>query len=75
MNNVTVEQKLDELYCGYNADKYKEECGYWKGRGYKIYRNTVGKHMVIAPEKKGGDDALSNAFGSIFGDIFGNIKG
>ena len=70
----SIVQELDRLY-DFEIEKYISECNYWKKMGYKIYRNSEGKHKVVRPVKK--EDyktAFSNAFGDIFGEIFGGGK-
>lgn len=69
-----VEAFVDELNRLYefDIDKYVKECDDLKRMGYKIYRNSEGKHKVVKPVKK--EDyktAFSDAFGDIFGEIFG----
>ena len=75
----TIAQELDRLY-QFDMDKYISECNKWKKLGYKIYRNSEGKHKVVQSERvtqQRCDDANRNIFGdnlnSVFGDIFGGM--
>ena len=75
----TIAQELDRLY-QFDMDKYISECNKWKKLGYKIYRNSEGKHKVVQSERvtqQRCDDAKRKIFGdnltSVFGDIFGGM--
>lgn len=75
----TIAQELDRLY-QFDMDKYISECNKWKKLGYKIYRNSEGKHKVVQSERvtqQRHDDAKRKIFGdnltSVFGDIFGGM--
>lgn len=59
-----MELKLNELYF-YNPTKYIEYLEMIKGLGYKVLRNSSGKHKVQI-----NNDYLKEAFGGIFGDLF-----
>lgn len=72
MAKEVIEQELNRLYIT-DKDKYKEECDDWKSKGYKIYRDTKGRHMIVEPVKE--QDDYSAIYGKEFGDIFGNIFG
>lgn len=72
MAKEVIEQELNRLYIT-DKDKYKEECDDWKSKGYKIYRDTKGRHMIVEPVKD--QDDYSAIYGKEFGDIFGNIFG
>lgn len=67
-----IERELNRLYAT-DLGKYKEECDDWKSKGYKIYRDTKGRHKVVEPIKKQAMDKIYNATGSDFGDIFNGI--
>ena len=72
MAKEVIEQELNRLYIT-DKDKYNEECDDWKSKGYKIYRDTKGRHMIVEPVKD--QDDYSAIYGKEFGDIFGNIFG
>lgn len=72
MAKDVIERELNRLYIT-DKSKYKEECDDWKSKGYKIYRDTKGRHMIIEPTKE--QDDYSAIYGKEFGDIFGNIFG
>ncbi len=72
MAKEVIERELNRLYIT-DKDKYKEECDDWKSKGYKIYRDTKGRHMIVEPVKE--QDDYSAMYGKEFGDIFGNIFG
>lgn len=72
MAKEVIERELNRLYIT-DKDKYKEECDDWKSKGYKIYRDTKGRHMIVEPVKE--QDDYSAIYGKEFGDIFGNIFG
>ena len=75
----SITQELDRLY-EFEMDKYVSECDHWKKMGYKIYRNSEGKHKVVEPVRP---DLKYNAYGrpnissifpnDVFGDIFGGM--
>lgn len=80
MGVETIAEELDRLY-QFDMDKYLSECNLWKKHGYRIFRNSDGKHKVVASPQKARMDKLNeaigrdgsdiyNAFGGIFGDIF-----
>jgi hypothetical protein len=64
-----IKNELDRLY-EFEIDKYIKEVDDLKRMGYKIYRNSEGKHKVVERSKPQQVDIYS-AFGGIFGDIFG----
>lgn len=68
--DVIIEE-LNRLY-QYDMDKYLSECSDLKGFGYKIYRNSNGKHKIVAPIKDNDVKTvdINQVFGGIFGDIF-----
>ena len=75
----TIAQELDRLY-QFDMDKYISECNKWKKLGYKIYRNSEGKHKVVQSERvtqQRRNDTKRKIFGddltSVFGDIFGGM--
>ena len=75
-NPDVITAELDRLY-EFEIDKYVSECDQLKKIGYKIYRNSDGKHKVVEPARPSdmyGDNDIYNAFGGIFGDIFGGKK-
>lgn len=55
MNIDNIVNELDRLY-EFDTDKYVSECNYWKSKGYRIFRNSEGKHKVVVPQ-----DVNSNA--------------
>jgi len=66
-------EELDRLY-EFEIEKYIKECDDLKRMGYKIYRNSEGKHKVVAPPSK--SNMYPEGFGEIFEQIFGaNIFG
>ena len=74
MGIQTIIDELDRLY-EFEMDKYISECNHWKKMGYKIYRNSDGKHKVVEPARNAN---IYNKYGystsdmkDIFGDIFG----
>ena len=73
MNTDTIAQELNRLY-EFEVDKYIAECDHWKRMGYKIFRNSEGKHKVVEPPQpkyvEGKPVDLNTAFGGIFGEIF-----
>ena len=74
IDNIVAE--LDRLY-EFDIEKYVSECDQWKRMGYKIYRNSEGKHKVVEPARPSdmyGDNDVYNAFGGIFGQIFRGQK-
>lgn len=71
MNTNVIIEELDRLY-KFDIDKYLKECDSLKKMGVRIFRNSDGKHKVIAPASK---TKYSNDFYGAFGDIFGNIFG
>ena len=60
-----IEHKLDQLY-SHGFDGYAEHLDMVKGLGYKVYRNSDGKHKIRIRE-----DYLDDAFGGIFKNCFG----
>ena len=64
----TMEEIIEDLNRRYFADPdgYVERVEMFKGMGYKIYRNSAGKHKVQL-----NNDYLKEAFGGVFGGIFG----
>ena len=73
MTNEVIERELNRLYI-VDSVKYKEECDDWKSKGYKIYRDTKGRHKVIEPIKDNSSATYGNTFGNIFDNIFGGMK-
>ena len=83
MSNVeNIAKELDRLYQS-DTDKYVEECEIWKKFGYKIYRNSDGKHKVVTNaaqklketcEPYMGQNIAKAVFGDLFGDIFTGVK-
>lgn len=73
-----VEAFVDELNRLYefDIDKYVKECDDLKRMGYKIYRNSEGRHRIVEPgyRKKSNTNTFPEGFGDIFNSIFGNIK-
>ena len=67
MARDVIEQELNRLYAT-DSTKYKEECDSWKSKGYKIYRDSKGRHKIVEPIKK--QDKYEQFFTDIFGDIF-----
>ena len=60
-----IAKRLNKLYIE-NPDGYQEHLTMVKGLGYRVFRNSTGKHKLeINPNH------LNEAFGGIFGDIFG----
>lgn len=73
MNNTdTIAEELNRLY-EFEMDKYINECNIFKGAGFRIFRNSEGKHKVVAPQKAEPlkNDDIYKVFGGVFGDIFG----
>ena len=60
-NIKDMENRLNTLYWT-DSEKYMELLDVIKGMGFKIYRNSNGKHRVQMD--------MSNAFGGIFKDFF-----
>jgi len=60
-NIKDMENRLNTLYWT-DSEKYMELLDVIKGMGFKIYRNSKGKHRVQMD--------MSNAFGGIFKDFF-----
>lgn len=58
-------EKLNYLYF-HNAKEYLEHKKMIKQLGYKVYRNSAGKHKVEIDM-----NYLNNAFGGVFKDILG----
>lgn len=80
MGTDTIVQELDRLY-EFEMDKYITECDHWKKMGYKIYRNSEGKHKVLEPPKVehkynsyGKPNIGSMFFGTPFEDIFNGFN-
>ena len=76
MARDVIEQELNRLYAT-DSTKYKEECDNWKSKGYKIYRDSKGRHKVIEPIKKQNkyEQFYNTLYGKDFTDIFGDIFG
>lgn len=76
MAKEIIEQELNRLYIT-DKDKYKEECDDWKSKGYKIYRDTKGRHMIVEPIKEQDtyEQFYNTLYGKDFADIFGDIFG
>lgn len=55
-------KNLNELYVS-DPQKYSDYLRNVKDEGYKVFRNSAGKHKVELD--------IYSAFGGIFGDIFG----
>ena len=77
MGTDTIVQELNRLY-EFEMDKYITECEHWKKMGYKIFRNSKGKHKVVEPPKvdhkydiHGRPDVSKMFAGTPFEDIFG----
>ena len=77
INTQTIVQELDRLY-EFEIDKYITECTDLKRMGYKIYRNSDGKHMITEPRRQQRESFygesvtdINSAFGGIFNEIFG----
>ena len=64
-----IVEELDRLY-QLDIDKYLSECETWKRYGYKIYRNSNGKHKVVKQNTTYDPSDIFDAFGGIFGNIF-----
>lgn len=71
MGTEAIVLELNKYYMC-DKSKYQEECDYWKSRGYKIYRDSKGRHKVVEPPKQNNTD-INNVFGDVFGDIFGQV--
>lgn len=73
MRTDAIAQELNRLY-EFEMDKYITECDHWKRMGYKIFRNSEGKHKVVEPPQpkyvEGEPVNLKDIFGGVFGDIF-----
>lgn len=71
MSTEVFVDELNRLY-EFDIEKYIKECDDLKRMGYKIYRNSEGKHKVVAPPSKSDiKDMFPGGFGDIFGQIFG----
>lgn len=68
MNIRQVEIDLDNAWWGHGDIKYEDKLKTIKGMGFKVYRNSEGKHKVIQSTNNMGD------FGDIFNDIFSGGK-
>ena len=79
MGIEAIELELNRLYI-VDKDKYKAECDDWKSKGYKIYRDSKGRHRVYEPPKNDtpkprvGTKELKELFGDIFGDAFDEFE-
>lgn len=74
-------EELDRLY-EFEIEKYIKECDDLKRMGYKIYRNSEGKHKVVEPPKvehkydQYGKPDVSKIFeGTPFADVFSTFGG
>lgn len=56
--------RLDELYMSYDTEKYAEHLDMVKCLGYKVYRNSDGKHKLVINK-----NVINEAFGGIFNNI------
>ena len=63
-----LQNDLDKRYVS-DSEEYYERIKLLKGMGYKVFRNSSGKHRVEM-----NPNYIYEAFGGIFGDIFG-VKG
>lgn len=71
MGTEAIVLELNRYYMC-DKSKYQEECDYWKSRGYKIYRDSKGRHKVVEPPKK--VDQKTDIL-DVFNEMFGwNIK-
>ena len=73
MSAEVFAEELDRLY-EFEIEKYIKECDDLKRMGYKIYRNSEGKHKVIEPPKAKPVekyDMASMFAGTPFADYFG----
>lgn len=66
MNIRQIEIDLDNAYWGHGDVKYDDKLSAIKGMGYKVFRNSEGRHKVKPPENVD----IYSAFGEVFGDIF-----
>lgn len=60
-----IEARLNSLYFR-NPKEYKEQVEMFKGMGFKVLRNSSGKHKV-----QSNPNFIYEAFGGVFGNIFG----
>ena len=60
-----IEARLNSLYFK-NPKEYTEHVEMFKGMGFKVFRNSFGKHKV-----QSNPNFINEAFGGIFKDIFG----
>ena len=65
MNIRQIEIDLDNAWWGHGDIKYEDELNTIKAMGFKVYRNSEGKHKVVQNSSNSGD----------FGDIFNNMFG
>ena len=56
-----IQNRLDSLYWT-NSKEYMEHLNLVKGLGYRVFRNSKGRHRVKMD--------MSNAFGGLFDNIF-----
>ena len=70
MSAEVFAEELDRLY-EFEIEKYIKECDDLKRMGYKIYRNSEGKHKVIEPPKISKPDVSNMFVGTPFADYFG----
>lgn len=73
MNIRQLEIDLDNAYWGHGDVKYEDKLSSVKMMGFKVFRNSEGRHKLQQVEGEGATDIYS-AFGGIFGDIFGGKK-
>ena len=80
INSQTIEQKIDRR-SELEIDKYITQWTDHKRMGYKIYRNSDGKHMITEPRRQQRESFygesitdINSAFGGIFSEIFGGGK-
>ena len=71
MGTEAIVLELNRYYMC-DKSKYQEECDYWKSRGYKIYRDSKGRHKVVEPPKQDDKSNIYNGYPDIFKDIFGS---
>lgn len=70
MNIDAIVAELDRLY-EFDITKYVDECNHWKRCGYRVLRNSEGKHKIVPPQTASGQSVdINEAFGGIFGQIF-----
>lgn len=68
MNIRQIEIDLDNAWWGHGDVKYEDKLNCIKGMGFKVYRNSEGKHKIVKTNNGMGD------FGDIFNDIFSGGK-